>query len=166
MAEDWKRELFLNRQFEANSFRVGQVGLESSVLDIDYLDITDIYVDKKGYENLRFKDRIKLLKNGKGWIHCASGASFEIKKGIVKQIKLSTRYLQDNKTDRKDIVEIFGKPDIELVDDMCYSGIDYNIDANVLVFRKKKIFAFLDPKTDKLKELHFGEFDESTYGKK
>ncbi|MCG8698154.1 MAG: hypothetical protein MI922_08875, partial [Bacteroidales bacterium] len=136
MNEDWKRELFLNRQFEANSFKVGHVGLESSISDIDYLDITDIYVDKKQYESLRFKDRIELLENSKGWIHCASGASFRVKKGLVKQIKLSTRYLQDNKTVRNDIIEIFGKPDIELVDDICYSGFDYRIEANVLVFRK------------------------------
>ena len=166
MNEDWKRELFLNRQFEANSFKVGHVGLESSISDIDYLDITDIYVDKKQYESLRFKDRIELLENSKGWIHCASGASFRVKKGLVKQIKLSTRYLQDNKTVRNDIIEIFGKPDIELVDDICYSGFDYRIEANVLVFRKKKIYAFLDPKTEKLIELHFGEFDEKAYGTK
>lgn len=166
MTDNWKRELFLNRQFEANSFRIGNVGLESSTSDIDYFDITDIYVDKKGYETLRFKDRIELLENGNGWIHCASGASFGIKNGIVKHIKLSTRYLQDNKTDRKSLIEIFGNPDTELVDDLCYSGFDYNIDANVLVFRKKKIYAFLDPKTNKLKELHFGEFDEKVYGKK
>jgi hypothetical protein len=34
------------------------------------------------------------------------------------------------------------------------------------VYRKKKIYAFLDPNTDTLKELHFGEFDESIYGEK
>lgn len=157
MNKNWKRELFLNRQFEVNSFSVGQVGLESSTSDIDYYDITDIYVDKKQCESLRFKERIELLEKGKGWIHCASGASFGINKGLVKQIKLSTRYLQENKTDRKDLTDIFGKPDIELVDD---------IDAYVLVFRKKKIYAFLDPKTDKLIELHFGEFDEKAYGTK
>jgi hypothetical protein len=166
MTEDWKREMFLNRQFEVNSFQVGNVGLGSSVENIDYYDIIDVYADKKGSEQLRFIDRIELMKKGQGWIHCASGVSFEIKKGIVRQIKLSTRYLQDNKTDRKDLIEIFGKPDIELVDDICYSAIDYNIDANVLVFREKKIYAFLDPKTDKLKELHFGEIDEKVYGKK
>ncbi|WP_439185835.1 hypothetical protein [Carboxylicivirga taeanensis] len=166
MSNNWKRKLFLNRRFEVNSFQVGKVGLESSVSDIDYFDITDIYVDKEGSENLRFKDRLDLLEKGKGWIHCASGVSYKVKEGIIKQIKLATQYLQDNKTDRKDIIEIFGKPDIELVDDLCYSGIDYNVDANVLVFRNKKIYAFLDPKTDKLKELHFGEFDEKAYGNK
>lgn len=165
MIENWNRELFLNKQFDTHSFRVGQVGLESSVSDIDYLDITDIYVDKKGYENLRFKDRIKLLKKGEGWIHCASDVSFEVKNGIVRQIKLSAQYLKDDKTVRKEIIEILGRPDIELVDDLSYSGIDYNIDANILVFRKKRIYAFLDPKTDKLKELHFGEFDEKVYAK-
>jgi hypothetical protein len=166
MEEDWKRELFLDRQFEANTLKIGNVGLESSIDDIDYFDITDIHVDKNGSDQLRFKDRIELLKNNKGWIHLASGASFQIKKGIVKQIKLSTRFLQDKKTKRKDFLKIFGQPDTELVDDICYSGFDYNIDANVLVYRKKKIFAFLDPETDRLKELHFGDFDESFYGKK
>jgi len=115
---------------------------------------------------LRFKDRIELLKKGKGWIHLANGASFKIKKGIIKQLKLSTRYLQDKKTSRVDFLKIFGKPETELVDDFCYSGFDYNIDAYVLVYRQKKIYAFLDPKTDKLNELHFGEFDENLYGKK
>jgi hypothetical protein len=166
MNEDWKRDLFLDRQFEANALKIGGVGLESSVDDIDYFDITDIYVNKKDSDQLRFKDRIELLKKGKGWIHLATGASFEIKKGIVKQVKLSTSYLQDKKTNRADFLKIFGQPDTELVDDICYSGIDYNIDANVIVYRKKKIYAFLDPKTDRLKELHFGEFDESIYGKK
>lgn len=166
MTENWNRELFLNRQFEAKSFRIGQVGLDSSIDEIDYFDIIDIYVDKKDYEQLRFKDRLELLKKEKGWIHLASGASFEVKKGIIKQVKLSTRFLQDNKTDRKDIIEIFGQPDMELIDDICYSGFDYNIDANVLVFRKNKIYAFLHPKTNKLKELHFGEFDENYYRKK
>jgi hypothetical protein len=166
MNEDWKRELFLDRQFKADTLIIGGVGLESSIDDIDYFDITDIYVDKKGSEQLRFKDRIELLKKGKGWIHLSTGASFEIKKGIIKHVKLSTRFLQDKKTIRKDFLKVFGQPDVELVDDICYSGFDYNIDANVLVYREKKIYAFLDTKTDQLKELHFGEFDESIYGKK
>jgi hypothetical protein len=164
MDKKWERELFLNRMFEANSFKVKNVSLGSSVDDIDYYDIVAVYVNKKGYETLRFIDRIELMKKGRGWIHCASGASFEIKKGIVVMIKLSTQYLQDSKTDRKDIIQIFGKPDIELVDDICFSFIDYNIDHYILVFRKKKIYAFVDPKSDKLKELHFGEFDEKAYG--
>jgi len=166
MNDDWKRELFLDRQFEANSLKIGGVGLESSVDDIDYLDITDIYVDKKNSDQLRFKDRIEFLKKGKGWIHLATGVSFEIKKGIIKQLKLSTRYLQDKKTSRTDFLKIFGQPDTELVDDICYLGLDYTIDASVLVYRKKKTYAFLDPKTDKLKEIHFGEFDESIYSEK
>lgn len=166
MNNNWQRELFLNRQFEANALEIDGVGLESSVDDIDYYDITDIYVDKKDSDQLRFKDRIGLLKRAKGWIHLATGASFEIKKGKVAQVKLSTRYLQESITSRKDFIEVFGQPDTELVDDICYSGFDYNIDANVLVYRKKKMYIFLDPKTDSLKELHFGDFDESIYGKK
>ena len=63
-------------------------------------------VDKEGSDQLRFKDRIELLKNNKGWVHLASGASFEIKKGIIKQVKLSTRFLQDKKTNRKDLLKI------------------------------------------------------------
>jgi hypothetical protein len=166
MDKKWERELFLNRMFEANSFKVKDVSLGSSVDDIDYYDIVAVYVNKKGYETLRFIDRIELMKKGRGWIHCASGASFEIKKGIVIQIKLTTRYLQDNESDRDDLIKIFGEPDIELVDDIFYSGIDYNIDHYVLVYRKKKIYAFIDPITNKLKELHFGEFDEKAYGKR
>jgi hypothetical protein len=34
------------------------------------------------------------------------------------------------------------------------------------MFRKNKMYAFLNPSTDKLKELHFGEFDKKAYGKK
>ena len=166
MTENWKSELFINNQFEVNSYRVGNVGLGASTSDIDYFDITDVYVDVQGYENMRFKDRIELLNKGKGWVHCASGVSFGIKKGIVKQIKLSGRYLQDNKTDRKSLISSFGIPDAELVDDMSYSEFDYGVDSYVLVYRKRGIYAFLDPRTDKLKELHFGEFNEKFYGKK
>lgn len=164
MDENWKRALFLNRQFEANDLKINGLGLGSSVDAIDYLDIIDIYVDQKGANQSRFIDRIELLKAGQGWIHLASGASFEIKKGQVSQIKLSTRYLQANKIHRIDFLKVFGRPDAELVDDICYSGFDYNIDAHVLVYRKKKIYAFLDPTTDRLIELHFGDFDEGLYG--
>jgi hypothetical protein len=166
MTEDFKRKLFLDRQFEANSFQIGQVKLDSPIKDLDYFEIVNIYVDIKGYEQMKFTDRLELLKKNSGWVHYASGASFEIKKGIVKQIKLSTQYLQDNKTKKKDLIEIFGQPDKELVDDICYSGFDYNIDAYVLVYRKKQIYAFIDPKTEILKELHFGNLDEKIYGKK
>ena len=166
MENNWKRELFLDRQFEANAFKIGKVSLNSSIENIDYMEIVDIYVDKKGYEQLNFSDRIELLKKHKGWIHYASGASFEIKKGIVKQIKLSTRFFQNNKTKKSDIIKIFGKPDKELIDDILYSGFDYNIDAYILVYRKKNIYAFIHPKTEILIELHFGDFNESYYGKK
>ena len=43
---------------------------------------------------------------------------------------------------------------------ICDSGFDYNIDAYVLVYIKRKK-SLLDPETDRLKELHFGDFDES-----
>lgn len=44
MTEDWKREIFLNRQFEANTFRIGQIGLGSSVDEIDYYDVVEVHV--------------------------------------------------------------------------------------------------------------------------
>lgn len=166
MTQEYKRDLFLNRQFEADSFQVGQVRLNSSVTDIDQTEIVDIYVDHKGYENLKFADRLELLKMKSGWVHYAGGASFKIDNGEVKQIKLSTKYLQDNKTSKKELINIFGQPDIELVDDICYSGLDYNIDAYILVYRQKQIFAFVDPKTEILKELHLGTLDEKIYGQK
>lgn len=162
MTENWKRELFLNRKFEVNSFRIGTIGLGSSIKEIDYFDIVDIYVEKTEYSHLRFKDRLELLTKGNGWIHLASGVSFEVKKGIVNQIKISPRFLQDHKTKKKDIIEIFGKPDYELVERI----FDFNIDSIVLVYNKKKIFAFIDPSTNSLKELHFGEFDANLYERK
>ena len=166
MTNEYKRELFLNRQFEANSFQIGKIKLNASVADLDYFEIVDVFVDLKGYEHMKFADRLELLKKKDGWVHYASGASFEINKGIIKQIKLSTKYLQDNKTKKKDIIEIFGQPDKELVDDICYSVLDYNIDAYILVYRKKQIYAFVEPETETLIELHFGNLDEKIYGKK
>jgi hypothetical protein len=166
MTEEYKRELFLNRQFEANSFQIGQVRLNSSIQDIDPTEIVDIFVDHNGYQQMKFADRLELLQKKSGWIHYAAGASFEINKGVVGQIKLSTKFLQDNKTSKKDLVNVFGEPDVELVDDICYSGFDYNIDAYILVYRQKQIYAFVDPKTEILKELHFGTLDEKIYGQK
>lgn len=166
MTEEYKRELFLNRKFEANKFHVGQVRLNSSVTYLDQTEIVDIFVDHKGYENLNFSSRLALLKTKSGWVHYAVGASFEIDKGVVRQIKLSTKYLQDNKTSKKDLLNIFGQPDTELVDDICYSALDYNIDAYVLVYRQRQIYAFVDPKTEILKELHLGTLDEKIYGQK
>jgi len=166
MKQEYKRDLFLNRQFEANSFQVGQVRLNASVTDLDQTEIVDIFVDHKGYENLKFADRQELLKMKSGWVHYAVGASFKIDNGTVRQIKLSTKYLQDSKTSKNDLINVFGQPDIELVDDICYSGFDYNIDAYILVYRQKQIYAFVDPKTEILKELHFGTLDEKIYGQK
>jgi len=166
MTEEYKRELFLNRKFEANSFQIGQVKLNSSIQDIDQTEIVDIFVDHRGYEQMKFADRLELLKKKSGWVHYAAGASFEIDNGVVKQIKLSTKYLQDNKTSKNDLVNIFGQPDIELIDDICYSGFDYNIDAYILVYRQKQIYAFVEPTTEILKELHFGTLDEKIYGQK
>jgi hypothetical protein len=166
MTEQFKRELFLTRQFEANSFQIGQVRLNSSIQDIDQTEIVDIFVDHKGYEQMKFAERLELLKKKSGWVHYAAGASFKIDNGAVKQIKLSTKYLQDNKTSKNDLINVFGQPDIELVDDICYSGFDYNIDAYILVYRQKQIYAFVDPKTEILKELHFGTLDEKIYGQK
>jgi len=166
MTEEYKRELFLNRQFEAKSFQIGQVRLNSSIQDIDQTEVVDIFVDHYGYEQMKFADRLELLKYKSGWIHYAAGASFEIEKGFVKQIKLSSKFLQDNKTSKNDLINVFGEPDVELVDDICYSGFDYNIDAYILVYRKKQVYAFVEPKTEILKELHFGTLDEKIYGLK
>lgn len=166
MKNGYKRDIFLNRQFEANSFQIGKVQLNSSIADLDRTEIVDIFVDYEGYENLNFSDRLELLKTKLGWVHYAEGASFQIDNGAVRQIKLSTKYLQDNKTSRKELLSVFGQPDIELVDDICYSGLDYNIDAYILVYRQRQIYAFMDPKTEILKELHFGFLDEKIYGKK
>jgi len=58
MKSDWKRELFLDRQFEANTLKIGGVGLESSIDDIDYLDITEIYVEKKIQTNCDLKTEL------------------------------------------------------------------------------------------------------------
>ncbi|MBL0331094.1 MAG: hypothetical protein IPP64_17175 [Bacteroidetes bacterium] len=166
MTEEYKRKLFLNRQFEANTFQVGKVRLNSSIRDLDRNEIIDVFVDQKGYENLNFSDRIESLKTTSGWVHYASGASFKIDQGVVRQIKLSTKYLQDNKINKADLLGIFGQPDTELIDDICYSALDYNIDAHILVYRKRQIYAFVDPQTEILKELHFGTLDEKIYGNK
>jgi hypothetical protein len=166
MTEEYKRELFLNRQFKADSFQIGEVRLNSSIQEIDQTEIIDIFVDQNNYQHLNFADRLELLKKKTGWIQYAAGASFAVDKGFINQIKLSTRFLQDSKTSKKDLINVFGEPDIELVDDICYSGFDYNIDAYILVYREKQIYAFVDPKTEILKELHFGRLDEKIYGQK
>jgi hypothetical protein len=165
MNEEFKRDLFLDRKFDANSFEIGNVKINSSVQDIDTTEITDIFVNYSGYQNLNFTERLKLLKDNSGWIHYATGAAFQIENGIVKQIKLSTLYLLDNNISKSDLINIFGIPDIELVDDICHSVIA-NIDAYILVFRQKKIYAFIDPNTEILKELHFGSLDEKIYSQK
>jgi len=166
MTNEYKRDIFLNRQFEADSFQIGKVRLNSSVADLDQTEIVDIFVDHIDFENMNFSDRLELLKTKSGWVHYAAGASFEIDKGTIKQIKLSTKYLQDNKTSKKDLISVFGQPDAELVDDICYSALDYNVDAYVLVYRQKQIYALIDPDSEILKELHFGSLDEKRYGKK
>jgi hypothetical protein len=163
MTEVKKSELNLNSNFKVNSFYVGKINFNSSIQDIDITEIVDIYVDYKGYEKMKFSDRLELLKQNIGWIHYASGAAFAIENGIIKQIKLSKRYIENNNTSKKELIEFFGKPDIELVDDICYSGFDYNIDAYILVFREKNIYAFIDPKTEILKEIRLGILDENIY---
>jgi len=163
MTPEFKRTIFLNRRFEANSFQVGKVRLNSTIYDLDLTKIVDIYVDHKGYENLNFSTRLELLKNNSGWVHYAAGASFGVENGTISQIKLSTKYLQDNNTTKHELLSIFGQPDIELVDDICYSALDYHIDAYILVYRQKQIYAFVDPETEILKELHFGKLDETIY---
>lgn len=156
-------ELFLNQDFEAGSFQIGQVRLKAAVQEIDQTEIVELFVDHKGYEQMTFADRLELLKKKPGWIHYARGLSFRIDNGVVKQIKLSAEYLQDSKTSKRDLMDVFGQPDTELVDDICYSGPDYNISAYILVYRKKQIYAFVDPQSGILKELHFGAFDEKIY---
>ena len=166
MTEEFKRELFLSRQFEVNSFQIGKAKLKASIDSLDNKEIVDIYIDKKGYEQLNFTDRLEMLRSTSGWIHYAGGVAFEINNGIINRVKLSARFLQNNKTSKKEIIQIFGEPDIELVDDILYSGLEYNIDGHVLVYRDKQIYAFIDKQTEILKELHFGTFDEKAYGKK
>ena len=164
MTDEFKREIFLSRQFDANSFQIGKAKLNSSVDNLDNKEIVDIYVDKKGYEQQNFTNRLDLLKEASGWVHYAGGASFQIDHGIISRIKVSGNFLKNNRTSKREIIEIFGRPDIELIDDMLYSGLDYNIDGYVLVYRDKQIYAFVDPKTEILKKLHFGTFDEKSYG--
>lgn len=165
MIDEFKRELFLIRQFEANSFQIGKVKINSSIQDLDVSEIVDIYVDQDGYQNLKLADRLDLLLKKTGWVHYAAGASFKIENGAVKQIKLSTRFLQDKKTTKQEILTVFGQPDIELVDDTNYDPFN-TIDAFVLVYRQKQIYAFVDAKTEILKELRFGVLDEKLYGQK
>src|SRR5690554_964579 len=110
MTNEYKRDIFLNRQFEADSFQIGKVRLNSSVADLDQTEIVDIFVDHIDFENMNFSDRLELLKTKSGWVHYAAGASFEIDKGTIKQIKLSTKYLQDNKTSKKDLKVFLDSP--------------------------------------------------------
>ena len=166
MKEILKKEWFLNRNFEVDTFKIDGLGVGSKVDEIDYYEIIDIYVVGKGFNQFKFKDRIEALKKGKGWIHLWTGASFEIKNGEVVRVKLSSSYLQDIRISSKDLIKIFGQQDAKLIEDFIYNIIDHNIDSHILGYRKKRFYAFFDPKTEFLKELHFGDFDESIYAKR
>jgi hypothetical protein len=63
---------------------------------------------------------------------------------------------------QKDIEQKLDIPDQELTDGTMWVA-DYVIDAKVLLYKKCKLYLHIDPVTDNLKEIRFGDIDEKVY---
>ncbi len=160
------RQLTLNQDFNANNVSIDGVQLGSRPKNINYSEIIDIHINNEEYKYLNFENRLKLIEDKNGWIHCAGGISYGINKGVIRQIKLCKPFVENDKCSKQRIIEILGEPDKEMIEDISFASMyDYNIESYIMVYYNRLANLFLESKSLNLKEIWFGEINEKYYTK-
>ncbi len=126
--------------------------LNDSIDEITINGNEDIYYNgEQSGESLEFKF-LKLINNN-GWIHFANGTSFGVKKGIIKEIKLTKNSLGIlSKLTSKTVESKLGKPS-EIEHDIINYVFDPVDEGYIYHFKKKGLSIQFNPETKRIKEI-------------
>ncbi len=154
--------LSLNQQFDYRSVSIENLSFDTPLKQIDFNEDADIYV-KGETPSMSLREKYEKLNDCNGYIHFKGGLSLEMSNGRIKSLRISDKYIrQVNVRKRQDIELELGKPDQEMTDGIMW-GVEYSIDAKVLFYKKLKLYLHIDPETDELTKIHFGDVDERMY---
>ena len=155
-------DILSNKPFNYQDISIDKVSVGDDYMKVDFKKIEEIYVIGKA-EKIDLLKKYEQLKFFKGYIHIKEGLSIEIDCSKIKSLRLRDKYLHLTKLKtRKEIEREFGKADYLLTDGIMWV-FDYVVDAKVLVYKKLKLYLHIDPETDNLKEIRFGDIDEQYY---
>jgi hypothetical protein len=159
--QDITREALLDANANLQDFNVSQIRLGSSISEIDLNVVQDIYVE--GHDDEENTKKIVFLQNSFGWVHYRNGVSFMFKKGRVQRIKIASQDLINLGIHKSEVIDNHGLPDKTLVEKADFLVLPNAILSRILVYRTKQLYFFINPQTEKVREIHFGEFDEKSY---
>lgn len=153
--------ILLDRHFDYRTISVENLRFGDSYTKIDFDKVADIYVDGETTV-MNLHEKYDRLGFSNGYIHI-EGLTLEISNAIIKSVSVADKYIrQVNFRNRKDIELEFGVAD-EVMSEGIMWGVGYSIEAKVLVYRTLKLYVHIDPETDELKKIHFGEVNEKMY---
>lgn len=150
-----------------HELEIGPVQLGKQYACIDLFEITDVYVRTSSQDifagsSLTFRERLEQLKTFSGFIHLAGGLTCGIENQLITNFRITKNYLEPVATvKREEILQFYGTPDAELVEDDMYGGFNYAIDSYILVYSGKSLNFHVDPNTGLLKEISTRPIDSS-----
>ena len=156
--------ILIDENFDPDLVQLEGIKLGNDYTKIEYSNIVGVYVIDYDEPYSNFSEQLKQFRNKNGFIHMAGKFSFGIKNQEINEIKLSGKYIDSiQKIKKKDIVKLFGNPDIVLTDSIYWGGADYCVYGKILAYLDKKLYFNIDEKTKRVSEVLIGNVDHSRY---
>ncbi len=153
--------IILDRHFDYRTFSIENLRFGDSYTKIDLDKVAEIYMDGQTGA-MTLSEKYNKLSCSNGYIHL-EGVTLEISNASIKSICLRDKYIRHSNLQKKQDIELeLGAPDKVMTDGIMW-GTGYSIEARVFVYRTLKLYLHIDPDTDQLKELNYGEVNEMFY---
>ncbi len=155
--------------FDSSKVCIDNISLDKTYNLIDKSLLKQIYlIDYKNEIEESNTTLFDKFEDFDGWVLLSNDIQFGIKNKKVIWIRLNEDSLLEIKSMTYiEIEEVFGQPEIVLLDDICYGSIwDYSIESYLLVYENKKITFFIDCYNKNLKTINIGFLDYSFYRKR
>jgi hypothetical protein len=154
--------ILLNRSFNYKTASVEDIFLGDEYTKIETANIIEVYVAEAPV-GTGLSEKYDLLKLFGGYVDMKSGVCYEVDKAKIKSILLREDYLlNSNNITRQKIEREFGKADYELTDGTMWV-FEYVVDSKILVYKKLKLYFYVDPETHRVNEIRFGDVNEDFY---
>ena len=161
----------VENRISSSEFEIGTIKIGKNFNEIPKNEINDIYIINPKIEGYNFEssdftitERLEQLNEFDGFVHLAGGINCKIENQKIMHLRLSRKYIELIKEySMQEVLEYYGQPEYELIDDMAFGGFDYAIENYILVYENKNINFYFDPNTLKLKEINTNILNYKTY---